>query len=287
MKACLRVCGCCVGLVGITWLVLSSTATPAPPTSFAAAAPTISAAHALLAHAIQANGWFEWRTNYLGSCMRTGESQYGGITPKGMANALSGMPSPCALTPDSVFVDVGSGYGEFPFFVRAATGFRAVGVEIDPCRHAIAMRRLRSVESLLPRGRPLTYLNVDVTAPGGSLRQLNATHVFIHSTCFTKGLIKSIAHAARVAGVRCMLDLGNDDVRPQLAQAFGGVPIHVARSSTTWVDAGMPLFYYASRSLRKAHSLQPIDNLTRGTWRDRVKVALARQYREADSALGR
>ena len=84
-----------------------------------------------------------------------------------------------------------------------------------------------------------------------------------------------------------MLDLGNDDVRPQLAQAFGGVPIHVARSSTTWVDAGMPLFYYASRSLRKAHSLQPIDNLTRGTWRDRVKVALARQYREADSALGR
>ena len=169
-------------------------------------------------------------------------------------------------------------------FVNAATGMRAIGVEIDPCRHAIATRRQRSVQQLLPGGEPLSYVLGDVQT-AGMLRGLNATHLFMHSTCFGTDLLLSIANVARAAGVRCILDLGIDDVRTQLTQGFGK-PIAVARAPTTWASAGMPMFYYASRALPGVHKLAPVDNRTRATWRARTRQAIASQQRESDATIG-
>ena len=69
----------------------------------------------------------------------------GSLGAVGMANLVRHMPAACGeLTPSSVFVDVGSATGEVPLFVSAASGARSIGIEVDGCRHATAIRRTLS-----------------------------------------------------------------------------------------------------------------------------------------------
>ena len=190
----------------------------------------------------------------------------GSLSVNGMANLLRHMPAACELTPSSVFLDLGSATGAVPLFVRAATGVHSIGIEIDRCRHWSALRRYGEVRGELPSG--LEYVNADVRATG--LR--NATHLFMHSTCFGASLTRAIVALADKARVRCIIDGGKADVRPEL-EAWG-VPVAVAKSSFSWARGGsVPLYYYARRGLPGAEQRLAIDAKTRELWRERAKLA--------------
>ena len=161
-------------------------------------------------------------------------SCYGEITADGMASLVREMPSQCALTPQSVFLDFGSGDGRLPFFVRVATDVReAVGVEIVRCRHERALKLRRSLPSHGRRGRSgLTYLHRDVRRTGLP----NATHLFMHSTCFSAPLVKDILRLATEAGVSCVIDYGRLVV-DNTVQDWGPV-VHAITAPASWL-AGM------------------------------------------------
>ena len=57
--------------------------------------------------------------------------------------------SPCALTPDSEFLDIGSGYGRLAMYVRMRSNIsRVTGVEINHCRHKKAVRGRAKIDKL-------------------------------------------------------------------------------------------------------------------------------------------
>ena len=173
-------------------------------------------AHGILARAETSTRLHEFLDNFRPTCFGGGDEQtYGGITLDGMETLISRMPHQCALRQrDSVFMDIGSGFGQLPLFVRAATGVTSVGIETNVCRHEVATLRHSAVRSAVPSG--LSYLHADVRTVG----LLNATHIFMHSTCFGNALTKEIlALAARKdSRVRCILDAGHDDISPLVAQ---------------------------------------------------------------------
>ena len=178
-----------------------------------------------------------------------GERTMGSLSADGMVRLLRRMPTACKFQPSSdVFLDIGSGLGQLPLFIRAATGVRAVGVEVDTCRHETALRRQKAVSDELPDG--LTYVRGDART---SIGLQNATHVFMHSTCFGEVLLKRIVELAD--GVRCILDFGGRaEIRPQLAA--WGVPVAAAPIS----ESGVPLYYYLRRGLPGAEaSMKAVD----------------------------
>ena len=83
--------------------------------------------------------------NMHGCKFKDHEQCYGELTDDGMERLVQTLTmaspgSPCALTPNSVFFDVGSGYGRLAMYVRMRTdATRVVGVEVNACRHQQAM----------------------------------------------------------------------------------------------------------------------------------------------------
>lgn len=245
-------------------------------------------AHSVEALAARSTRLLELKNKWSPSCWdQSEESTYGGITPSGMSSMLRSLPKVCALTPASVFADVGSGLGSVPIFVRAATGVRSLGIELSACRHAIASARLRAVSTVRTldnhstMGAGVSFVRGDVTVVGLA----GVTHLFMHSTCFGAPLLHRIAELAKGAGTRCILAAGHDDISPNLTSSFGPA-IGVTKASLTWAAGGMPLYYYARQDL--ARGLPPVSEQVRRTWRDRAQLELARQHRESEGAtLGR
>ena len=70
---------------------------------------------------------------------------YGEPTPIGLKRLLQGWPGECALDEQSVFYDVGSGFGRLAAYVRIHTNASRVrGIEINDCRHAYALELQRT-----------------------------------------------------------------------------------------------------------------------------------------------
>ncbi len=173
------------------------------------------------------------------------DQTYGEITREGMEALLRNMPSQCALTPQSVFLDIGSGEGRLPYFVRLSSSIKeAVGIELVRCRHERA-RELRRAYQRAANGRGgLTYVLGDVRKAGLH----NATHIFMHSTCFGGDLVRDILRLANEAGVECIINYGriypfadgmnalsDETVEGQLA-AWGPI-VHVIHAPASWMKS--------------------------------------------------
>ena len=179
----------------------------------------------------------------------SGELTMGSLTAEGMVRLLSNMPPACQLSSHSTFLDVGSGVGQLPLFIRGSDeAHDAIGVEIDKCRHEAAVRRHESIRGALPAGDGLSYVRADVRNTG----LYNATHVFLHSTCFGDELSRQIVRLATSAtAVRCVLDL-NDASDIERARSFApfGSPV----ATTTLSSSGAPRVFSAARRCNRARS---------------------------------
>jgi len=223
-------------------------------------------ARAVLDNATHASRRFELWQHLWPSCLvgNNGEHSMGEVHPSSLAMLVRRMPAVCRLQPkSSVFVDVGSGHGQVPLFVRAAMGVRSIGIEVNRCRHAVAERRHESVRDVVPSG--LLYFNDDVRTMDLS----NATHLYMHSTCFSAGLVSAILDRATDAGVRCILDGGHGELRPALEH--WGVPVAEAPTFYSWTRAEVPLFYYVRRGVSLGtHTRLQVDQRL---YRERAKLA--------------
>lgn len=138
--------------------------------------------------------WQHGEPSHWSACDRPEDPEqcYGEITPDGMRRLLWLLPSACALRPDSVLYDIGSGFGRFAAFLRTrANVSHVVGLEVNECR-----------------ARRAAHLN----APGlelrhGDVRRLgfdDATHVFMTSACWGEELLRDLfgrlAHRSRRLG---------------------------------------------------------------------------------------
>ena len=211
----------------------------------------ITSALALVASAERATWFRTFISAIKGTCSTvagSGELTMGSLTAEGMVRLLSNMPPACQLSSHSTFLDIGSGVGQLPLFIRAATSARAIGVEIDKCRHEAAVRRHESIRGALPAGDGLSYVRADVRNTG----LYNATHVFLHSTCFGDELSRQIVRLATSAtAVRCVLDL-NDASDIERARSFApfGSPV----ATTTLSSSGAPLVYFLRHGLQSERS---------------------------------
>jgi len=240
-------------------LFLTSLAIHQPHKSLAIHQPhkvDFQAARAAVERAERATQWHTLFEHFRPSCyFAKHEQTYGELMTKSMATVLHELPAVCALSAeqDAAFLDVGSGRGLFPLFVHVATGVRAVGVEVNRCRHEIAQHRQRAVRDVLPSN--LSYVEADVRRVGLQ----NATTVYMHSTCFSPRLVQEVVQLVKQAGprVRCILDSGRIDVQPALAE--WGVPVHAVMTRLTWAPtAGTPLYYYVRKDLADAHRMHAI-----------------------------
>jgi precorrin-6B methylase 2 len=160
---------------------------------------------------------------------RTREETYGELTDvQGLLRHL-----PHALEKNSVFVDVGSGYGRLAMYVAlTAPCSRVVGLELHPCRHEMAAKMQREQAALVPH---LQFKHRDARqgVPPDS------THIFMCSTCFTPELSRSIVEGAP-SSVVCIVSLTPLEA-PQWA-------LHgQKRLECTWATSNV--YYYV-----KAHS---------------------------------
>ena len=188
---------------------------PDPPVAglvFAERLPRSAALLALRHHPIT---WPGANGDHQGCAYSTGvaEECYGEVTEDGYEQILQGMPTvpeaACALTPDSTFVDIGSGYGRLAMYVRMRTNVSAVvGIERNPCRHERAVRGRRRLEAhagaagaTLLDGLRLIHSDVRRAALG------DATHVFMSVQCWGHELIRTIVtHLVPAAPkLRCMI----------------------------------------------------------------------------------
>ena len=240
----------------------------------------ISAAHAAIQRAERATKWHQYFQNFRPSCLFGGgalERTNGELTTLGMAQVLREMPAVCAFSAKhAVFLDLGSGNGQVPLFINVASGIRAVGVEIDGCRHDIAQRRADAVDDMLRGGR-VTYMHADVRAIG----LLNATTVHMHSTLFSSALKRDVMQLVQRAGarLRCILDSGNFDVQAEIGE--WGVPVHVVEAPLSWTPrVGMPLYFYVRKELAAAHHLRPVAKNMREALKIQVEHELALQNKE-------
>lgn len=153
------------------------------------------------------------------SCTTEGPNQcYGELTEKGYESLLTSMPrhgSSCALTPESVFYDIGSGYGRLAMYVALrANVSRVVGMEVNKCRHRHALHGKKRIQERLAampvagtgqRKLPLGNLDLveaDVLQAGVG----RATHLFLSIQCWSAELVKSvIALLPKSPTVRCVI----------------------------------------------------------------------------------
>lgn len=180
------------------------------------------------------------------------EETYGELTAEGMRQLLDGMPAECALDEHSVFIDVGSGNGHIPLFVRAATNVKySYGIEVARCRHNLAEARLRAISADVaagtarnPKLRQIGYLYGDVRKTGLH----NATHLYMASLCFGEQLMMDILRLAKQQGVRCIIDSARFMAPQSDVQRWGSA---VASSITrwNWFPPGLPAFWHLRADL--------------------------------------
>lgn len=136
--------------------------------------------------------------SYRHSCSsRSTQETYGEIVD--MRGLLAHLPE--APDKESVFVDVGSGYGRFALYLALVTPCaRVVGIELQECRHKIACKKQSQHRARAPH---LDFQQGDVRklgVPSGT------THMYLASTCFGDELCRDIV-ALAPAGCRCIVSL--------------------------------------------------------------------------------
>ena len=154
-------------------------------------------------------------------CLPEGKRQlhhsqcYGEIAVEGMFQLLRALPntSPCALTADSTFYDVGSGLGRFALFMRLKTNISAVvGVELNGCRSKASKlmhEALRNASAVPPkRLDALRFFHADINQQGFQ----DATHLFLSSQCWPDETLAKLFETARThrPNLRCVIKFGHD-----------------------------------------------------------------------------
>jgi hypothetical protein len=126
---------------------------------------------------------------------------YGEILPQGSARMLRWLQ----LSPMDVLFDLGSGTGRLPLQAVATTSVgRAVGVELCPRRHGIAVlaknawRKRMPSEDVPSFDCRLNFVHDDLLRTDLS----EATVVYLGATCFTQGFVGRVAR--RVAGANAL-----------------------------------------------------------------------------------
>lgn len=184
-------------------------------------------------------------------CSTEGEECYGEVTMEGFEHVLQATPSsassPCALTPDASFMDIGSGFGRFAMFVRLRTNVSTVtGLERNGCRHSNALHGMTTIEREAPREgygtgvfKGLRLINADIRDAGVGA----ATHIFMSIQCWPKDLLHTILAelAPRAPRLRCMIfsAMGVRDILEKtdasaLVDAWGTVSAQAPHIPTTW-----------------------------------------------------
>lgn len=162
---------------------------------------------------------------------------YGEISERGMGMLLAKLPSSCAITPDSTFVDVGSGFGRWALYVRMFTrAARVVGLELNSCRHHQAARMredLRNSSEYRRSARGLRYIH-------GDARKFNwstATHVFLSTTAMPNDVLEELfVTLAKTPSVRCILihELMPEGILGYASMRSFGVVASKIRAPSTW-----------------------------------------------------
>ena len=164
------------------------------------------------------------------------EHCYGELTQHGFRRLLHHLPPSCQLQTDSVFYDIGSGFGRLAAYVRAHTNVsRVVGVEINGCRARAAQKRFFGRRPSHSKG--FVLLNADIRATGFD----DATHLYLTSQCWRPSLLTAIFGrlASRAPRLRCILNVGSLDALAAqdiaaLAAPFGPVRWLCREVSGTW-----------------------------------------------------
>ena len=120
---------------------------------------------------------------------RDGNECYGEPTVVGLRWLLRQWPAECAVNTNSVFYDVGAGFGRLSAFMRLHTNASRVrGIEINACRHqqSLALRDL--VRRVAPFAGDLDFLLGDARRIGLT----DATHAFLACQCWSEALLLSV-----------------------------------------------------------------------------------------------
>lgn len=143
-------------------------------------------------------------------CNGSEEECYGEVTEEGFEAVLQAMPgvgSPCALTADARFLDVGCGFGRLAMYVALRSNVSKVtGIESNMCRLDHAQHGMAQIE----RAAPGT-LTPRLRLIHGDVRKLttlaDTTHVFLSIQCWPADLIRTIVRdlARRTPALRCMI----------------------------------------------------------------------------------
>lgn len=174
------------------------------------------------------------------------EQCYGEISPHGMARLLWLLPERCALRPDSVLYDLGSGFGHFASFLhrsRASNSSRVVGIEINGCRAQQAAKL--SVPGL-------AFVQGDVRRVGFA----DATHVFMTAQCWSSELLTDVfgrlaRQAARLACITVFGSLPYALELPPILARWGTIDSYASSVSGTW-DGAATALYVVERPLCNA-----------------------------------
>jgi hypothetical protein len=141
------------------------------------------------------------------------EECYGEVTEDGYEQILQGMPprgAACALTPDSNFVDIGSGYGRLAMYIRLRTNISSVtGFELNACRHRAAVKGRAKIEKAHKERSGLRLLD-GLRLVQGDVRSHHlgrATHIFMSVQCWGPELISTIVASLvpMAPNMRCMI----------------------------------------------------------------------------------
>lgn len=175
------------------------------------------------------------------------EQRYGEPTPVGLKRLLLQWPDECAIDADSVFYDVGAGFGRLSAFFRIHTNASSVrGVELNRCRHRHALTLAESV-----RQERASAAVGDIDMLRGDVRQIgiaDATHAFLAAQCFGEDLLVELFRMALAAPrLRCVVVLSRklpvtwSDRVSELVASFGQA-VAVNAVPTTYFGASAAFF---------------------------------------------
>ena len=180
---------------------------------------------------------------------------YGEPNAPGLLRLLQRWPHEDTLNRDSLFYDIGSGFGRLSAFLSLVTNASVRGIEINECRYKESIKLQQSIRS---------EVDVRLDFRLGDARTLgfaDATHCFLASTCWSPSLLSSIFEMAIAAPrLRSIIILSKRlptawNVDPRLSQlasswghvvAVNAVPTSYGGASAFFIRRGRCIKQYRS-----------------------------------------
>lgn len=166
---------------------------------------------------------------------------YGEVPFEGMGDLFATLGVGKAAT----FLDVGSGTGRVVLYAATALEVEAVGIELVPARHDVAIRALDALSHGTSKPVSASLRCGDVLSESELGTVSRATHIFCNNAVWSDALTSEILshlaqHAPNLASLAVLR-------RPSSMAVFKGSGLRLASKTcvdVTWDAIGWPLFTY-------------------------------------------